>query len=84
MEANMISKALEEKIKAAETLEDVVKACAEEGIEVTREQLEAGLAQTEGGELSENALDKVSGGIFPIISPGIIWKVVRVIILARK
>lgn len=62
MEVIQTSQKLEEKIKAAETLEDVVNICSEEGIAVTKEQLEAALAQTEGGELSEDVLDNVSGG----------------------
>lgn len=48
-----ISGALEEKLKNAESLDEVVQACAEEGITITKEQLEAELVQAEGGELSD-------------------------------
>lgn len=54
---------LEEKIKNAESLDEFVKICAKEGIEVTREQLEAEVARQENGDLSEEDLDNVSGGI---------------------
>ena len=54
---------LEEKIKNAESLDEVVKVCAEEGVEVTKEELEAVLSQLENTELDENALDDVSGGL---------------------
>lgn len=67
----MISKELEAKLQNAETLEDVQKVFAEEGIEVTMEQLEAELAKAKNGELDENALDNVAGGtILPVIIGG--------------
>ena len=45
-------------------MEDVVRAFSEEGIEVSAEQLEAMLneATSADGEISEEALDHVSGG----------------------
>ena len=61
--ADFITPELEEKIKSAETLEDLVKVCAEAGVEVTKEQLEAELAKAESDELDENALDDVAGGV---------------------
>lgn len=71
MEAK-ISKELEAKLQNAETLEDFIKACAEEGIEVTEEQLEAELKAQESGELNENALDNVAGGsIWPWAAIGL-------------
>ena len=66
MDEKNISEALEAKLEAAQTTEDVVKAFAEEGIEVTREQLEEALRQyqaSESGELSAETLDAVAGGI---------------------
>lgn len=53
---------LEQKLKNAGSLDEVVKACAEEGITVTKEQLEASLSSDPEGELSAEALDNVSGG----------------------
>lgn len=43
MDEKTMSEALEAKLAAAQTMEDVIKAFAEEGIEVTREQLEEAL-----------------------------------------
>lgn len=65
MDEKTMSEALEAKLTAAQTMEDVIKAFAEEGIEVTREQLEEALRQYqagENGELGEDALDAVAGG----------------------
>lgn len=53
---------LEQKLRNAESLDEVVQACAEEGITVTKEQLEASLSSDPEGELSAEALDNVSGG----------------------
>lgn len=65
MDEKTMSEALEAKLTAAQTMEDVIKAFAEEGIEVTRKQLEEALRQYqagESGELGEDALDAVAGG----------------------
>ena len=62
MEEMVISSALEEKLKNAESLDEVVQACAEEGIAITKEQLESPLPSGPEGELSAEALDNVSGG----------------------
>lgn len=53
---------LEEKIDAAQSLDDVVRIYAEAGISVSKEQLEAISLSDAGDELSEGALDAVSGG----------------------
>lgn len=57
-----ISAALEEKLRGAESLDEVVQVCAEAGIPVTKEQLECPAVSGPDGELSEDALDNVSGG----------------------
>lgn len=57
-----ISHALQEKLEKAESLDEVIQACAEEGITLTKEQLEASLSSDPEGELSAEALDNVSGG----------------------
>lgn len=62
MENIQISPELEEKIRNAETVDEVIRACAEEGIQVTKEQLETGLMPESEGELIEDMLDNVSGG----------------------
>lgn len=59
MENFELSEALKGKLENAESVEEVIRACAEEGIEITAEDL-AGAAV--GAELDENALDNVSGG----------------------
>ena len=59
-----IPERLEEKLKNVESLEETIQACAEEGITVTKEQLEAVLSPEPDGELNEEALDNVSGGGF--------------------
>lgn len=57
-----ISAALEEKLRGAESLDEVVQVCAEAGIPVAKEQLECPAVSGLDGELSEDALDNVSGG----------------------
>ena len=57
-----ISDSLKEKLDNAETMDDVVSVCAEEGIEVTKEQLEAAAASFDD-ELNEDDLDNVNGGV---------------------
>lgn len=61
---NMLNLELEEKIKNAENLTDVVNACAEYGINVTEEQLEKVMENADKEELSEEELEDVSGGLF--------------------
>lgn len=58
-----IQERLEEKLKNAASLDEAIQACAEEGITVTKEQLEAVLSPDPEGELNEEALDNVSGGV---------------------
>ncbi|MCI6956988.1 MAG: hypothetical protein SPI15_01970 [Candidatus Faecousia sp.] len=58
----MISEALEERLRNAATPEEAVRACAEAGIPITAEQLKPPVPSGPDGELSEAALDNVSGG----------------------
>jgi len=70
---NSISKELEEKIVNAESLDEIVALCAAEGIQVTKEQLEAELAmRSKDGELDENDLDAVAGGSGALVALGVI------------
>lgn len=62
MEELQISQELEEKIQQAETAEEVIQACAEAGIQVTKEQLEGNALPEAESELSEDMLDTISGG----------------------
>ena len=62
------------KISNAASMDEVVRICAEAGIPVTKEQLEASDNTTGAeGELSEEALDAVSGGSLI----GLIWLLYR-------
>lgn len=81
MENLVFSDSLKAKLAEAETLEDVVKVCAKEGLEVTLEQLQAAEA-TQKDEFDEDDLDNVAGGLSllgPIIGVGIyaLWQAIR-------
>ena len=62
MAETVISTALEELLRNAATPEEAVRACAQAGIPITAEQLEPPIPTGPDGELSEAALDNVSGG----------------------
>lgn len=74
MEQFNISDSLKEKLAKAETMEEVVKACAEEGLEVTLEDLKAAQA-SDKEELNEEDLDNVAGGvrIAPLVIAGAVY-----------
>ena len=63
---------LEEKLSNAESEEEMIRILNEAGYSVTAEQLKA-MAETEDGELGEEALETVSGGLIT----GVIAKLVR-------
>lgn len=71
----MISKELEAKIMNAENMDEIVEICVAEGIDVTKEQLEAEVAKQQAaaadGELDEDALDAVSGGSAALLVIGV-------------
>lgn len=62
METKQMSMKLQEKLNKAETIDDVVRICAEAGITVSKSQLEAAEALSSDEELTEETLDAVSGG----------------------
>lgn len=62
MAETVISAALEELLRNAATPEEAVRSCAQAGIPITAEQLEPPIPTGPDGELSEAALDNVSGG----------------------
>lgn len=62
METKQMSMELQEKLNKAETIDDVVRICAEAGITVSKSQLEAAEALSSDEELTEETLDAVSGG----------------------
>lgn len=67
MDQIAISDSLKAKLDTAETMDEVVRVCAEEGIEVTKEQLEAAAASMDG-ELTEGDLDNVNGGALGMLA----------------
>ena len=62
MNLEQMNPELQAKLDSAESLDDVVRVCEEAGIAVSREQLEAMDVPMADGELTEEALDAVSGG----------------------
>lgn len=62
MNLEQMNPELQAKLDGAESLDDVVRLCEEAGIAVSREQLEAMDVPMADGELTEEALDAVSGG----------------------
>lgn len=63
MEHNQIPSELQAKLDSTESLDDVVRICAEAGIAASKEQLEALDVSMANGELTAEALDAVSGGL---------------------
>ncbi len=65
IETLMREEAFSAKLKACESAQEVSDLFAAEGIEVSAEDLEAGVAAMEanGGEFSEEELDNVAGGV---------------------
>ena len=59
-----ISKELLAKAMACETAEELVALAKENGVEITNEQAQAYLAESENYELDEKQLEKVAGGDF--------------------
>lgn len=53
---------VQEAIRNAESYEEIIKLFADNGFEVTEEQLEASFSN-QSGELNEDALDEVAGGL---------------------
>lgn len=62
MEQFEISDQLKQKLEMATSLDEVAQLCCEEGIEITKEQLESEMLPNDNDELSEDTLDAVSGG----------------------
>ena len=61
-EQKMPSKELLQKAQACKTPEQLIELAKTEGIELTKEQAEAYLAQMQDVELDTESLDKVAGG----------------------
>ena len=57
-----VSEALKEKLDKAETLDEVLLACNEEGVEITKGDLEAAADAATSDQLTESDLENVAGG----------------------
>ena len=68
MENFEISEALKAKLERAHSLEEIAMICAEEGLEVTAQELKELMAQ-QTGELELDDLDNVAGGRIGIRGP---------------
>lgn len=80
MENFEISDELKAKLEGVSTPEEIVKACQEEGIDITLEQLREAM-HAEPVELDEDMLENVSGGCGCIPIRNIIrwiWIIIRV------
>ena len=68
MEMIELTEDLKRKLEKAESLEDVANICAEEGLQVTAGELQELVAE-QTGELSPDAMDKVTGGRIGVRGP---------------
>ena len=59
---NEITKEMVEKVMQCETADELIALANSEGIELTKEEAEAYLAELEDFELDSDALQKVAGG----------------------
>ena len=64
MENITLTESLMEKLGVAENLDEVVRVCGEEGVEITKDQLEAAASRNE--EFSEEELEDVTGGCYGV------------------
>ena len=66
MEQIHFPESMKAKLAEAETVEEIAKICEEEGIGVTKEQLQAAM-EMQSDELREEDLEQVAGGYSVII-----------------
>ena len=65
IDKSKITKEMIAKAAKCETAEELIALAKTEGIEITKAEAEAYLAELENRELDSKALDKVAGGIQP-------------------
>ena len=65
IDKSKITREMLEKAAKCETADELVALAKTEGIEITKAEAEAYLAELENRELDSKALDKVAGGIQP-------------------
>jgi len=65
IDKSKITKEMIAKAAKCETAEELIALAKTEGIEITKVEAEAYLAELENRELDSKALDKVAGGIQP-------------------
>ena len=79
MEALVADKAFMEKLSKMESVEEITAALNEAGIEITVDEMDEGLEAflaSRNGELSEENLDSVAGGISVVgvvVAAGMLW-----------
>lgn len=83
MESFEISETLKAKLDQAESLEEIAKICAEEGLEVTAEELKELMAM-QTSELNPEDLDNVAGGIVPLLVGPIVGGLTAIVVYLIK
>ena len=63
LEKLMQSEEFTKKLESAQNLDEVLVMVKEHGVEITKEEVEAALKKLDEGELDENSLEDVAGGI---------------------
>lgn len=59
------------KLEKAENLDEVLALVKDQGVEISKAELEAAMAQLDGNELDENSLEAVAGGsLFSVVAAG--------------
>ena len=58
----MQSEEFTKKLESAQNLDEVLVMVKEQGVEITKEEVEAALKKLDEGELDENSLEDVAGG----------------------
>ena len=76
---------IEKKLETAESMEEVISILNENGAETTEEELIDMMKKEEDGELSDESLEGVAGGvILPIFLRGLGIKAIKRLILLGK
>lgn len=63
LEKLMQNEEFTKKLESAQNLDEVLAMVKEQGVEITKEEVEAALKKLDEGELDENSLEDVAGGI---------------------
>lgn len=63
LEKLMQNEEFTKKLESAQNLDEVLAMVKEQGVEITKEEVEAARKKLDEGELDENSLEDVAGGI---------------------